>query len=130
METCAAETGLLKKKPCGSTAVTKCANCEMPLCGKHAVAQTGGAGRKTGTFLCAECHAAQRAYEKNFGTAPAATTPAAAPTAAPKPAAKPPAAAPAKPAAAPPKPPASAPAAPPKPDEDSLGSIDFEPSKK
>src|SRR5204862_7740286 len=37
MEACTAQTGLLRKKPCGEKAVTKCGNCEQPLCGKPAV---------------------------------------------------------------------------------------------
>ena len=122
METCTVETGLLRKTACGHTAVTKCANCEQPLCTKHAVAQLN-AGRKTGKFLCADCNATDRQYQE--------TAPVAAPAA--KPAANPPAstlAAP-KPAAA--KPPAepAKPAAPPKPaEENSDGSIDFTPGKK
>ena len=110
METCATETGLLKKKPCGNPAVAKCDNCEMPLCGKHALAQLSATQQRTGKFMCAECDRAQREAAK---VAPAARSRA-------------PAAAPAKPAAPAPKPPA----APAKPDDDSLGGIDFTPSKK
>jgi hypothetical protein len=121
MDTCTVETGLLRKAPCGHTAVAKCANCERPLCSKHAIAKMN-AGKKTGTFMCAECDAAHRAYEKAAARAPQAVPK----TAAPKPPApRPAAAAPA--AKAPVAPPAAAPA---KPDEDSLGSIDFTPSKK
>jgi hypothetical protein len=114
VETCTVETGLLRKTACGHTAVTKCANCEQPLCTKHAIAQLN-AGRKTGKFLCADCNAADRLFQE---TAPL------------------PAAAPAKPAAAPLKPPpapaAAKPAAEaPKPaEENSDGSIDFTPGKK
>lgn len=126
METCTVETGLLRKKPCGQTSITRCANCEQPLCGKHAIAQLGASGRKTGKFLCADCNAAQRQYEETAAPAPAPAAPA-------KPADKP-QAAPPKPAAAPAKPAAAA-AAPAKPAakpdaEDSDGSIDFTPSKK
>lgn len=102
MESCAAETGLLKKKPCGQASVAKCANCEMPLCSKHAVPQFSANKQRTGKFMCAECDRAQREHEK---LAPPARPPAArAPQPAPKaaaPAAKPPAPAAAKPAAAP-----------------------------
>ena len=119
METCTVETGLLRKTACGNTAVTKCANCEQPLCTKHAIAQLN-AGRKTGKFLCGDCNAADRLYQE---TAPVPAAPA-------KPAA------PVKPAAAPAKPgPAAAAAKPaaeaPKPaEENSDGSIDFTPGKK
>jgi hypothetical protein len=118
VETCSVETGLLRKKPCGQPSITRCANCEQPLCAKHAIAQLGASGRKTGKFLCADCNAAQRQYEETAAPAPAPAVlakPADKPQAAPpKPAA---AAAPAKPAA--------------KPDaENSDGSIDFTPSKK
>src|SRR6266850_315610 len=76
MEQCTVETGLLKKKPCGEKAVTKCANCEQPLCSKHAVPQMS-AGHKT--FLCPECAKAWKQSEKTVGTLP--PTPAAAPAA-------------------------------------------------
>jgi len=66
METCTIETGLFKKKPCGATAVTRCKNCEQPLCSKHAVAQLG-AGKKI--FLCEEC---AKAWVKNEKEAKAA----------------------------------------------------------
>lgn len=134
METCTVETGLLRKKPCGGSAVAKCANCEQPLCSKHALAQLS-AGRKTGKFLCADCNAADRQFQETAGALPVA--PAKPPAAeAPKPAAapaKPAAPAPAQPAAA--SRPAAAPAKPPakppeKPEENSDGSIDFTPSKK
>lgn len=115
MDTCAVEVGLLKKKPCGSAAVAKCANCEMGLCAKHAVRQ------KNAKFMCDECSKAQRAYEKNVGDsapanaappkAAAPAAPAAKPTAPAAPAAKPAAPAAPKPAAPAAKPPAPAPAA-------------------
>jgi hypothetical protein len=65
METCTVETGLLKKKPCGSNAVTHCANCEQPLCKQHAVPQ-----KPAGKFMCKECDAARRDFEKNTPPAP------------------------------------------------------------
>ncbi len=91
METCMVETGLLKKKPCGHNAVTHCTNCEQPLCKPHVVAQ-----KTAGKFMCKECDAARRDFEKNTPPAPvkAPVTPAApnaaaknpAPNEAPKPA--------------------------------------------
>jgi hypothetical protein len=144
MDTCAAEVGLLKKKPCGHPGVAKCANCEMALCNKHAVAQLNERRMKTGKFMCAECDKAQRAYDKSMGDAPSA--PAAAPQAkgapdAAKPATAkpvPPAAkAPAAPAAKPPAPAAKAPAvAPSQPAGkqefklEETGPIEFTPEKK
>lgn len=122
MDTCTFETGLLRKKPCGQASVTRCLNCEQPLCGKHAVAQVTDAGRKSGKFMCKDCDAARIEYEK--------TTPAAAPS---QPEKKAPAAAenkpaaPAKEAAAAPKP-APAEAKPEEKKDD--GGIDFTPSKK
>ncbi len=68
METCTVETGLLKKKPCGSNAVTHCANCEQPLCKQHVVAQ-----KPAGKFMCKECDAARRDFEKNTPPAPVKT---------------------------------------------------------
>ena len=113
MEACTVETGLLRKVACGHTAVAKCANCEQPLCTKHAIPQLSATGKKSGAFMCGECHAAQRAIEKTEAKA-ATPRPAA-------PAAKPAAAAPApKPAAEQPKP----------AEERSDGSIDFTPGKK
>jgi predicted sulfurtransferase len=81
METCTVETGLLKKKPCSHNAVTHCANCEQPLCKQHAVAQ-----KAAGKFMCKECDAARRDYEKNTPAAPVKSpvSPAAAPDAAAK----------------------------------------------
>jgi hypothetical protein len=122
METCTVETGLLKKKPCGEPSVTHCVNCEQALCGKHAVPQLS-AGRKTGKFLCKECSLAHREHEKAVGTLPQEKPK---PAAAPAPKA---AAAPSTPPAAKPAAPAAAPAAP-KKEEDSLGAIDFTPTKK
>ena len=65
METCTVETGLLKKKPCGHNAVTHCATCEQPLCKQHVVAQ-----KTAGKFMCKECDAARRDFEKNPPPAP------------------------------------------------------------
>jgi hypothetical protein len=96
-ETCTVEVGLLKKHACGMAAATKCANCEQPLCAKHAAPKMS-AGRKL--FLCPECAKAW----KEIGDLPAAAPQ---PAAASKPPAMPP-----KPAAAAPKP-APKPAAPP-----------------
>jgi len=62
-ETCNIETGLLRKKPCGATAVTHCATCEQPLCAQHALPQLA-AGKKTGKFLCKECETAEKDYDK------------------------------------------------------------------
>ena len=81
METCTVETGLLKKKPCGHNAVTHCANCEQPLCKPHAVAQ-----KTAGKFMCKECDAARRDFEKNTPPTPVKTP--AAPAPAPNAAAK------------------------------------------
>ena len=101
MDTCAVEVGLLKKKACGQNAVAKCANCEMALCSKHAVAQLTAAKTRTGKFMCAECHRADRTVDTT-PTPPA--KPAGAPAAAPKPAATPAQAAAPKPAAPAPRP--------------------------
>jgi len=125
METCTVETGLLKKKPCGEASVTHCANCEQPLCAKHAVAELSAAGKKTGKFMCKECSAAQREHDKALAKAPPAEKPKpAAAKAAPSPAPKP---------APPAQKPAAQPKAPPPPDEKSgpnYGGIDFTPAKK
>ena len=59
MDTCTVETGLLKKKPCGNASVTHCANCEQPLCSKHAVAQLKENGLKSGKFMCKDCDTAR-----------------------------------------------------------------------
>jgi hypothetical protein len=66
METCTIETGLLRKKPCGANAVTHCATCEQPLCTQHALPQLTSMGKKTGTYLCKECQAAQKSREKGL----------------------------------------------------------------
>jgi hypothetical protein len=65
METCSIETGLLRKKPCGHAAITKCANCETPLCAQHAVAQLSAAQKKTGASMCKECDDARKQFDKN-----------------------------------------------------------------
>lgn len=137
MDTCAIETGLLKKKPCGEKAITKCANCEIALCAKHQVSRMSG-GKKV--FLCQECSRAWKESDKlgEIPSAPAAGAKPgekpAAPAPAPKPAAvapKPAAAAP-KPAAAAPKPAAAAPAKKEekKPDHDDDAPLEFTPTKK
>jgi hypothetical protein len=121
METCTVETGLLKKKPCGKAAVTHCVNCEQALCAQHAVPEVAETGKKTGKFLCKECHVARREYQKTMGSMQSAPPP---------PAAKKPDE-PAK--GAPPK---EAPAAKETPAENKPaekkddGGIDFTPSKK
>src|SRR5689334_8692502 len=97
MDTCAAEVGLLKKHPCGQHAVAHCANCEMALCTKHAVAQLNANKQRTGKFMCAECDKANKAADKGMAAAPHHAPPKPA-TPAAKPAAHAPAAAP-KPAA-------------------------------
>jgi hypothetical protein len=130
METCTIETGLLRKHPCGETAVTKCANCEQALCAKHAVGMMSG-GKKT--MLCPECAKAWKQTEKTMGDLP--STPASAPGAAKKPAEAPKAAAPKPPAPAAPRPAAAPAAAKPaekKPDPkiDETGPLEFTPSKK
>jgi hypothetical protein len=129
VDTCTVETGLLRKAPCGANAVAKCANCEQPLCTKHAVPQLNAAGKKTGTFLCPPCHAAQRDIAKSEAKTGGTAKPAAMP---PKPAtAAKPAAAAAPAAAKPGAPAAKPPAEKPKPlEENTDGSIDFTPSKK
>jgi hypothetical protein len=143
MDTCAVETGLLKKKPCGQAAATKCLNCEVPLCSKHAVPELNARKLKTGKYLCEECNKAQRAAEKRMGSVEgepmASKPPEAAKPAAAKPApvaAKPAAAAakPAAPAAARPAPaagkPAAAPAKPEPAHDDVDAPLEFNPTKK
>jgi hypothetical protein len=143
MDTCAVEVGLLKKHPCGQNAVAKCANCEMALCTKHAVAQLNTMKQRTGKFMCAECDRANKTVDTSTATKPGVAKPGAAPAAA-KPAAPAPrpAAPAAKPAAPAPKPAApaqaaAAPAAKPaaKPAEEKFkledtGPIEFTPTKK
>ena len=131
METCVVEVGLLKKKPCGEKAVTKCANCEMALCTKHQVSRMSG-GKKV--FLCQECARAWTESDKlgEIPSAPAAgAKPADKPAPAPAAAAAAPKPAP-KPAAAPPKPAAAAPAKKEekKPDHDDDAPLEFTPTKK
>jgi hypothetical protein len=123
METCVVETGLLRKKPCGQTSVTHCANCEAPLCVQHAVAQLSATGQKSGKFMCPECDKAQRAHKKSLAEL-AKDKPSNLSRQAPKPAAPP--AAPAKGAPAKAAPEKAAPAE--KKSDD--GGIDFTPSKK
>ena len=83
METCTVETGLLKKKPCGQASVTHCQNCEQALCSKHAIPQLKENGLKSGKFMCKECDAARKEFEKNVPPAP---PPEKKPAEAPKPA--------------------------------------------
>jgi hypothetical protein len=68
MDTCIVETGLLRKKPCGHAAITKCANCEASLCAQHAVPQLSAAQKKTGAFMCKECDDARRQHEKTMAS--------------------------------------------------------------
>src|SRR5207302_11243934 len=120
MDVCTVETGLLKKKPCGEQAVTKCGNCEQELCKKHAVPQASAGQRKPGGFLCPECAKAWKAQEKAMGPIGESAGPA--------PAAKKPAEQAKAPAAAAKAAPAEKKPAPP-PDEHS-GPLEFTPSKK
>jgi hypothetical protein len=82
-ETCMVESGLLVKKPCGQPGVSKCANCEQPLCAKHCVPQVTG-DKKTSGFLCPECARAWRESEKMRGEPPPPPKPAAKPAASTK----------------------------------------------
>jgi hypothetical protein len=127
MDTCVVETGLFKKKACGQNAVTKCANCEIPLCAQHAVAQLAN-GKKTGKFMCQECDAAQKEHDKNLAAAPKAATAKPATPGASAHGAKP--AAPGAAQAAKPGAPGAPAAKPPekKPDDDAP--LEFTPSKK
>ena len=134
MDTCAAEVGLLKKHPCGQNAVAHCANCEMALCTKHAVAQLNANKQRTGKFMCEECNKAHKAADKGMAAAPQHVAPKPAAAAA-KPAA--PAPKPAAPAAAKPAAPAAKPAvAPTQPAGkqefklEETGPIEFTPPKK
>lgn len=111
MDTCTVETGLLKKKPCGNPSVTHCANCEQPLCSKHAVAQLKENGLKSGKFMCKDCDTA-RAEMAALAPPPQVKKPAEA----------------AKPAAATAEPAAKAAPAEHKPADDG-GAIEFTPSK-
>ena len=124
-DTCTVETGLLKKKPCGQPAVSKCANCEQSICAKHRVPQTSG-GRKTGGFLCPECARAWRESEKRLGELPATPASALPPQEEKKPTAKPP---PVPKAAPKPAPAAQKKPEPPPPVEDS-GPLEFTPEPK
>ena len=126
MDTCTVEVGLLKKKPCGETSVTRCANCEQPLCSKHALPELTGAGRKTGKFLCKDCSAAAREYAKTVGDAP----PAEKPKAPAAPVAKAAAPAPAAPQARKPAAPAAKEPAADEKSGPNFGGIDFTPTKK
>ena len=113
MDTCTVETGLLKKKPCGNPSVTRCANCEQPLCSKHAVAQQTESGKHSGKFMCKDCDAARAQVAALSQPAPAVKKPAAE-------AAKPPAAA---------TPPAAKGAPAEQKPADDGGAIEFTPSK-
>jgi hypothetical protein len=86
MDVCTVEVGLLKKHPCGNASVAHCANCEQPLCSKHAVAQLSASGAKTGKFMCPECDKAAKAYEKSAAAAPKPSAPASRPAEPHKPA--------------------------------------------
>jgi hypothetical protein len=66
MDTCTIETGLLRKKPCGHNAVTRCINCEQPLCVQHSVAQLSESGTKTGKSMCQECDKAAKQHAKTL----------------------------------------------------------------
>ena len=66
MDTCTVEAGLFKKKTCGKAAVTRCVNCEQPLCVAHAVAQLSETGKKSGKFLCHDCEVALREHKKTL----------------------------------------------------------------
>jgi hypothetical protein len=120
-DTCTVEIGLLKKHACGAPAATKCANCEQPLCAKHAAPKMS-AGKKV--FLCPECAKAWKQIGDIPEPAPAAATKPAEP---PKPAAAAP-----QPAAAAPKPAAVAPKPAPKapePAAEASGPLEFTPGK-
>lgn len=121
-DTCTVEIGLLKKHPCGVAAATKCANCEQPLCAKHAAPKMS-AGKKL--FLCPECAKAWKEIGDLPEPAPAAAAPAekSPPAAPPKPAAVAP-----KPAAVAPKP-AAAPEKKPQPASEHSGALEFTPGK-
>ena len=139
MDQCTVETGLLRKKPCGNAGVVKCANCERALCSQHAIPQMTEAGKKSGTFLCKECDAAARDYEKRMRYSKQQAV-AKSITGGPKPAAKPAAKTVEPPRehsgeiaftagtnAPPPKPPA---AKKPEPPREDSGMIEYTPAKK
>src|SRR3954465_3361294 len=132
MDTCTVEVGLLRKHACANPSVAKCANCEQPLCTKHALPQHSATGGKTGEFLCAQCNAAAKLYDETAPAAAPAVTAAAPAAAAGAPAApkppRPPAAAAGAPAAPKPAPPKPAPAKPAAVADDS-GSLDFKPGE-
>jgi hypothetical protein len=121
MDHCTVETGLLRKSACGKNAVTHCANCEQALCAEHAVPQLNEAGKKSGKFMCKECHEAKREFDKTMAKQAKEKDI----TGSLKKPAAPAHAAPAAPAAAKPAPAAAKPAE--KKDE---GGIDFTPTKK
>jgi hypothetical protein len=125
METCTVETGLLKKHPCGQASVTHCLNCEQALCSKHAVPQLKPNGLKSGKFMCKECDAARKEFEKNVPPAPP-PEPEKKPAEAPKGAAAPAAA---KPGAAPAAKPAAPAAKPAEVKHDDGAPLEFTPSK-
>jgi hypothetical protein len=134
MDPCTVEIGLLRKKPCGQAAVAQCLNCERPLCIQHAVAEKTASGRKSGKFLCKECHAAWKdigepppAQPAAKPAAPAKDAPAAA-AVAPKAAAAP--AKPAEPKPAEAKPAEAKPAEVPAAKPADSGMIEFTPTKK
>lgn len=114
-DTCTVEIGLLKKHPCGLPAATKCANCEQPLCAKHAAPKMS-AGKKL--FLCPECAKAWKQIDDIPKPGPATATKPAEPP-------KPPAAAP-KPAAVPKPAPAEKK---PEPAVEHSGALEFTPGK-
>lgn len=66
MDTCTIETGLLRKHPCGHTAVARCLNCDQPLCVAHSVAQLTEGGKRTGKFMCHECDTAAKEHAKTM----------------------------------------------------------------
>lgn len=119
MDTCAVETGLLSKKPCGQPAATRCANCEMALCSKHALPRLVD-GKKTGKFLCKECDAAKKAIDHTDALAKKKAEVAAVMRGGPAP----------KPAAAPAAAPKPKEPAKPQPKHDDGGALEFTPSKK
>lgn len=69
MDTCTIETGLLRRKPCGHAATTRCLNCDQPLCTEHAIAQLAESGARTGKFMCKECAVAEKQHAKAVAAA-------------------------------------------------------------